>query len=189
MLKNEVRSIYRKKRDQITDTQKLKLDDLLLIQFQKLLLPPITYILSFIPIEENNEINTFIITDYLQFKNPGLHIAYPRIDMGTNLMQAIGIDENTVFKQNKYKIAEPSDGYILDPSDIDVVLVPLLAFDKHGNRVGYGKGYYDQFLRQCNNDCIKIGLCYFDAIDKIDDANQFDVPLNYCVTPQMIYVF
>jgi len=69
------------------------------------------------------------------------------------------------------------------------VLVPLLSFDKKGFRVGYGKGFYDRFLMQCKSDCIKIGLSYFDPIDVIDDADEFDVPLDFCITPQKVYVF
>ena len=70
-----------------------------------------------------------------------------------------------------------------------MVLVPLLAFDSKGYRVGYGKGFYDRFLKQCRNDCVKIGLSYFEPIDAINDAGEFDVPLDFCITPQKAYVF
>jgi 5-formyltetrahydrofolate cyclo-ligase len=70
-----------------------------------------------------------------------------------------------------------------------MVIVPMLAFDRQGNRVGYGKGYYDSFLKQCRPDCIKVGVCYFEPIAQIDDAGDFDVPLNFCITPQQVYVF
>jgi 5-formyltetrahydrofolate cyclo-ligase len=69
------------------------------------------------------------------------------------------------------------------------VLVPLLAFDESGYRVGYGKGFYDRFLQQCRKDVLTVGFSYFDAIDKIEDTHQFDVPLNYCITPHRIYEF
>jgi 5-formyltetrahydrofolate cyclo-ligase len=67
--------------------------------------------------------------------------------------------------------------------------VPLLAFDEKGFRVGYGKGFYDRFLKQCKDGGIKIGLSYFNPIDTIEDAGEFDVPLNFCITPQKVYVF
>ena len=189
MLKSEARNYYRAKRNEITPQQKMKLDDLLLIQFQKLFLPPIYNLLSFVPIEGNNEINTFLLTDYLAFTNPGLQVAYPKTNLLSAQMQAIVVTDDTVFEENNYRIPEPAAGEVLDPAMIDVVLLPMLGFDKKGNRVGYGKGFYDRFLKQCTDDCIKIGLCYFEAVDALDDTNEFDVPLNYCITPQMIYVF
>jgi 5-formyltetrahydrofolate cyclo-ligase len=189
MLKKEVRKLYKKKRDELTPSQKLKWDDLLLIQFQKLSLPPLSTVLSFFPMIDKAEINTFIITDYLKFINPGLQIAYPKTNMLDFSMQALLTDEETEFEENMYQIPEPVNGDLIDPQLLDVVLIPMLAFDKKGNRVGYGKGFYDRFLKECDPDCLKIGLCYFDAIDAIEDAGNYDVPLNYCITPQMVYVF
>ena len=68
-------------------------------------------------------------------------------------------------------------------------IIPLLAFDKQGNRVGYGKGFYDRFLANCNPETIKIGLSFFEAETKITDVFERDVKLDYCVTPTKIYNF
>jgi 5-formyltetrahydrofolate cyclo-ligase len=75
------------------------------------------------------------------------------------------------------------------PADIDMILVPLLAFDKKGYRVGYGKGFYDKYLADCRKNCIKAGFSYFDPVDEIADKGDFDVPLDLCITPQSVYVF
>ena len=104
-------------------------------------------------------------------------------------MQHLHFDDEVELVHNAFGIAEPSAGKIVEPDEIDLVLVPLLAFDKHGYRVGYGKGYYDKFLSQCRKDVIKIGLSFFEPVDEIDDINQFDISLNYCVTPQQVYEF
>jgi 5-formyltetrahydrofolate cyclo-ligase len=189
MLKKYVRKEFREKRQKLTFPQKEKYDDLLLIQFQKLALPYLSTVLSFYPIEENKEINTFIITDYLKFKNPGLQVAYPRTDIFNKSMCAVISSEETSFHLNVYNILEPVEGEIVSPSEIDLVLIPLLAFDLQGHRVGYGKGFYDRFLQQCSDTCIKTGLCYFEPISAIEDAHEFDVPLNFCITPQQVYVF
>lgn len=189
MLKKDARKEFRQKRQELTFSQKEKYDDLLLIQFQKLALPFLSTVLSFYPIEENKEINTFIITDYLKFKNPGLQVAYPRTDIFKKSMCAVTSSENTPFHLNVYNILEPVEGEILSPSEIDLILIPLLAFDLHGHRVGYGKGFYDRFLQQCAESCVKIGLCYFEPVSVIEDASEFDVPLNFCITPQQVYVF
>ena len=90
---------------------------------------------------------------------------------------------------NKFGIVEPSDGEKIDTADIDLVLTPLLTFDKTGNRVGFGKGFYDKIFSRCRSDVIKIGLSFFEATGIIEDINQFDVPLNYCVTPKKVYRF
>jgi 5-formyltetrahydrofolate cyclo-ligase len=188
MLKREARKIFREKRKDLSSTEQMKLDDLLLIQFQKLELSFLSYALSFFPIEEHHEVNTFIFTAYLKFRNPGLHVAYPRTDFSNEKMQAI-LGRNEKFVRNAYNIYEPASGEEVLPQLLDIVLVPLLAYDVKGNRVGYGKGFYDRFLKLCRPDCIKIGLSYFEPVHVITDADEFDVPLNYCITPQKAYAF
>lgn len=189
MLKKEARKLFREKRNGITDTQKIKWDDLLLIQFQQLPLPFLSIVLSFYPIEDKKEVNTFLLTDYLLFKYPDLQLAYPKTDLSSSTMQAYRCHEETVFEKNQYHIYEPQYCEIISPQLLDMVLVPMLAFDRQGNRIGYGKGYYDSFLKQCRPDCIKVGVCYFEPIAPIADATDFDVPLNFCITPQQVYVF
>jgi 5-formyltetrahydrofolate cyclo-ligase len=189
MLKREARKLYREKRAAITSSQKLKWDDLLLIQFQTLQLPFMERVLSFYPLEVHNEVNTFIVTDYLHFKNPGLLIAYPRTNFADHSMQAIACGMDTVFEDNEYNIPEPLLGEAVPPASLDMVLVPLLGFDQKGHRVGYGKGFYDRFLMQCSDECLKVGLNYFEPVDQLDDAGEFDVPLDICITPQEVYVF
>lgn len=189
MLKKEVRRIFKEKRYTISSGDKMKWDDLLLIQFQTMDLPFLNCILSFYPIEENNEVDTFLIADYLRFKNPNLQICYPKTNLKDNTMHAIVCNADSIFEANEYNIPEPSDTEIADPAAIDLVIIPMLAFDVKGNRVGYGKGFFDRYLKECRDDCIKVGLSYFDPLDSIDDANEFDVTLDFCITPQRTYVF
>jgi 5-formyltetrahydrofolate cyclo-ligase len=188
MTKKEARKIFREKRNRVSETDRLKWDDLALIQFQSLNLPHVNYVLSFYPIFDNREINTFLLTDYLHFKNPGLQICYPKMISGGD-MKAIVCNADSVFEANEYGILEPLDTDTADPQQLDMVILPLLAFDQKGYRVGYGKGYYDRFLKHCREDCLKIGFSWFDALESIDDAADFDVPLDLCITPQRAYVF
>ena len=104
-------------------------------------------------------------------------------------MQHFQYSDEMELVKNSFGIAEPAGGETFSPDEIDLVLVPLLAFDERGYRVGYGKGYYDRFLSECREDVIKIGLSFFEPEEQIDDINQFDIPLNYCVTPQEVYEF
>ncbi len=189
MNKQAVRKIYKEKRKELTTAERIKLDDLLLIQFQKAKLPFIENLLSYWPIEENNEPNTHILTDYLEFKNPGLMVAYPRVDNMLNEMIAVLVNTETDFIKNELNIYEPMEGDVLPVEELDMILIPLLAFDKYGFRVGYGKGFYDKFIKDCKKECLKIGFSYFDPIDAIADKEHFDVPLDLCITPHTIYVF
>ena len=84
---------------------------------------------------------------------------------------------------------EPVDGVEIPSTKIDVVFVPLLAFDEKGNRAGYGKGFYDAFLSECKPDAIKIGLSFFESEELITDVFEGDVKLDYCVTPNSIHSF
>ena len=99
------------------------------------------------------------------------------------------LTDNTVIKKNSYNIPEPVDGIEILNDKINVVFIPLLAFDTQGNRVGYGKGFYDRFLAQCNLEIIKIGLSFFEAENEIDGIFGSDVKLNFCVTAEKNYKF
>ena len=182
--------MYREKRQALSPQQILKLDDLLLIQFQRLSFNDhVQFLLSYYPLPDRAEIDPFLFSKSIQLTLPELEIAYPVINIEQSTMQAHLVIENTVLINNEYNILEPVNGEVVDPTLLDIVFVPLLAFDTEGYRVGYGKGYYDRFLARCRQDVIAIGFSYFEPIDKIDDANQFDIPLNYCITPQQLYEF
>ena len=92
-------------------------------------------------------------------------------------------------KLNSWNIPEPENGIAISTEQIEVVFIPLLAFDLRGNRVGYGKGFYDDFLNNCSKDTLKIGLSFFEAEANIADVEPHDIPLDYCVTPTKIYTF
>ncbi len=189
MTKAEIRKVYKEKRLQLSHQQIEKFTDLLLINFQQIQLPFLSCIHTYMASEKLGEADTSAITRFLQFKNPGLKILIPKIDIISGSMQHFLFDDEMELVHNLFGIAEPVTGEITEPDEIDLVLVPLLAFDVNGYRVGYGKGYYDKFLLQCREDVIKIGLSFFEPVDEIDDINQFDISLNYCVTPQQGYEF
>lgn len=190
MTKNELRRIYKQKRLELTASERMKLDDLLLIQLQRLSFGDhIRVVMSFFPLEKYAEVNTHLFTRYLQFTIPDINVAFPVTDFSTDEISAVLVNDETDFIENKYGIFEPQIGEEVAPDEIDIVFVPLLAFDQNGFRVGYGKGFYDRFLQHCNDEVIKIGFSYFEAADKIEDTHRFDVPLNYCITPRKIYEF
>ncbi|HJU45732.1 MAG TPA: 5-formyltetrahydrofolate cyclo-ligase [Chitinophagaceae bacterium] len=189
MIKQELRKLYKQKRSQLSGKERLKLDDLLLIQFQQLSFNHVVNVLSYWPLQEQQEINTFLFTDYLQFRMPGMQLCFPVIDPATRSFKAFAVNEDTRFALNAYKIGEPVDGQEIPAGELDLVIAPLLCFDKKGYRVGYGKGFYDRFLQQCRADVIKAGLSYFEPEERIEDIDEFDVPLSVCITPHNIYEF
>jgi 5-formyltetrahydrofolate cyclo-ligase len=189
MTKQEARNIYSEKRLQLAVGERNRLDDLLLIQFQKLVLPALHCVHTYLSLESKKEFTTDAILHFLEFQHPGIQFAVPRINADHGELEAILHTEDLRFQKNKWGILEPMGGEVIDHKEIDLVLVPLLAFDETGTRVGYGKGYYDKFLSECRKDVLKIGFCYFEAVDKITDSASFDIPLSYCVTPHRIYEF
>ena len=189
MVKSALRVLYKEKRAELKDSQKLKMDDLLLIRFQHLSFEHVLHLLSYWPIDLHREVNTHIMTQYLNFRIPGLQMAFPVLDPEINSFSALGVNGDTEFKKNRYGIMEPQDAVPLPAEEIDLIFVPLLCFDSKGYRVGYGKGYYDRYLKTCREDAIKVGFSYFDPVELIEDIDDFDVPLNLCITPNKIYEF
>lgn len=191
MQKNDIRNIYKEKHLQLSSSQKEKMDDLMLIHFQKLAIDIPSLIMTYSPIKKLNEFDPQLITDYCYFKNPNQQLFYPvMVEEDENYeMRAVLVDDNTFFETKKHGIDEPIDGIDMIPSEIDMFIVPLLSFDKKGNRVGYGKDYYDRFLHRCRKDCIKIGFSYFNAVEKIDDLNKYDIKMDYCITAERIFTF
>lgn len=191
MTKSECRKLYKAKRQELSDAQMTKMDDLLLIQFQQLPVDIPALVMTYAPVELFKEFDPQLITDYCYFKNPAQQLFYPVMKElnGEHFLQSVIVDDDTAFVVNKYGIEEPIDGLDMFASEIDLVIVPLLCFDKKGYRVGYGKGYYDRFLKQCRKDCIKVGFSYFEPIDKIEDVDQYDIKLDFCITPEMTWEF
>lgn len=146
-----------------------------------------TYYHVFLPITEQNEVDTEFILHLLSGKDKEIVIS--KSDFETREMTHFLLTDNTKIKKNEYNIPEPVNGLSVPSQTIEVVFVPLLAFDVLGNRIGYGKGFYDKFLANCNPETIKIGLSFFEAVSQIDDVFESDVKLDYCVTPEKVYNF
>lgn len=146
-----------------------------------------TYYHLFLSIIDQKEINTEYVLHILAGKDKEIIIS--RSDFKDYTMRHYLLTDNTRLKNNKYGIPEPIDGIEVPVKKIEVVFVPVLAFDTKGNRTGYGKGFYDRFLAECSNDTLKVGLSFFEAENGPIEVNATDMPLDYCVTPEKIYIF
>ena len=112
--------------------------------------------------------------------NLGKKVYLPKI-VGKQ-MQSVRVDETTSFEMNLFGILEPiGDGEVIDNF---IAIMPCLAVDLHGNRIGYGGGYYDKFLK--NKYASRIALCYdFQILDNIKVAD-YDVPLDVIVSDKRV---
>ena len=191
MLKKDLRQKYKAKRQELNEVE---IEYLSLAIANKVLTLPIwdkTYFHIYLPIAEHKEVNTEYILHLLSGKDKEIVIS--KTDFASRNMTHFLLTDNTKIKKNEYNIPEPVDGPDasgeVPTHKINVVFVPLLAFDKTGHRAGYGKGFYDKFLSECNPETIKIGLSFFEAEKNIADVFENDVKLDYCVTPNEVYKF
>ncbi len=186
MLKEQLRLDYSERRSNISFESLSNLSLSIANQILKLPIWSFNYYHIFLPISEKKEIDTSFILSILQGKDK--NIVLPKMSKDNSLMHYL-LTDNTTIKKNKLNIPEPIDGLEVSPSTLEVIFMPLLAFDLVGHRVGYGKGMYDSFLKECNPDVIKIGLSLFEAENKIIDVREGDIAMDYCVTPSRVYKF
>ena len=187
MFKKEIRSKYKTLRQFLSEKD---IDEMSLAIANKVLTLPIwdkTYFHLFLAIEEQKEVNTEFVLHLLSGKDKEICIS--KSDFESRKMTHYLLTDNTKIKKNEYNIPEPVDGIEVPVKKLEVVFVPLLAFDSTGNRVGYGKGFYDKFLSECNPNVIKIGLSFFEPEELISDFYEGDVKLDYCVTPKNVFKF
>lgn len=184
--KATLRTKYKKLRENISEDAIEEMSLKIANQALKLPIWQQTYYHIFLPISTKKEVNTEYLMHILQGKDKSIVVS--KADFKSGEMQNILLQENTIIKTSSYGIPEPVSGIEIAPEIIEVVFVPLLAYDVKGHRVGYGKGFYDRFLAKCTSKTIFIGLSFFDAEPTIFiDSN--DVPLDFCVTPNAIIDF
>ncbi|HUH51205.1 MAG TPA: 5-formyltetrahydrofolate cyclo-ligase [Flavobacterium sp.] len=187
MNKKQLRTYYKNLRNILTFEEKEQRSLAIANQLLNLDIWSKTYYHFFLPITELSEVNTEYILQILMGKDKEIIVS--KTDFDNLEMIHYLLTENTRIKKNTYNIPEPVNGIEVSANKIEVVFVPLLAFDQHGNRVGYGRGFYDKFLEKCTPGVIKVGVSFFEAETAIDDAYELDIPLDFCVTPNKIYTF
>ncbi|MFB9055417.1 5-formyltetrahydrofolate cyclo-ligase [Mariniflexile ostreae] len=187
MSKLELRKKYKILRNTLTLNQVEDFSMDIANQLLKLPIWDFSFYHIFLSISEHKEVNTDYILNILSGKDKNILIS--KSDFKTGEMLSFLLTDNTIIKKNSYNIPEPVAGIEIANNKIEVVFIPLLAFDILGHRVGYGKGFYDRFLTQCQPDTLKIGLSFFEAEPEITDVYDGDIKLDYCVTPKGIFQF
>jgi 5-formyltetrahydrofolate cyclo-ligase len=189
MLKAIARKEYLQKRLNLSADEFQQYTERISEAFLSMSLPKINYLFSYYPLVKRKEFDVSLCEHEVRSRNPHVKIAWPKTDLDMSSMEACLLEEDGLFAKNRFDLLEPIGNDIIEPSLIDLTFVPLLAFDLHGYRVGYGKGFYDRYLTRCRQDMFKIGFCFFEPVEVFDDISEFDVPLNYCITPSRLYEF
>lgn len=186
MLKAELRKKYMQKRKALSTDEAFLLSEKILNQFLTYFKPEGGQkIHLFVPIEKFKEIDTQIFINYFLAHN--LRVYVPKIV--DDQLISIEIFENTVFETNNWGISEPVSNQDSGENNFHYVITPLLYCDAKGNRVGYGKGFYDKLFQNVSLETKKIGVNYFDPEEYIDDVWENDIPLDYLVTPTEVLSF
>jgi 5-formyltetrahydrofolate cyclo-ligase len=190
MRKSQLRKIYLTKQKSLTESERremsLHINGHFLDNFD---LDDVRYLHLFLSIAEKGEVDTSFIINDLWGDYVNVKTIVPRVNFEKDVLEHLEFNSESKLKVSDWGIPEPVGDEFVDEKKLDVVLVPMLCFDKRGFRVGHGKGFYDKFLSLCRDDCLKIGLNLFEPIDEIEDVKDFDVKLDYCTTPQKVWKF
>jgi 5-formyltetrahydrofolate cyclo-ligase len=186
--KIELRAYYKSKREEVTENDLIKKSEKIAEKILQEIDLENKTVSIFLPIKKQKEINTFLIIEEIKNK---CRIAVSKSNFSDFSMQHYHYayeNENSLV-ENEFGIPEPLAGIEIKPTELDIVFVPLFTIDSDGNRVGFGKGFYDRFLNKCKPECVFIGLNLFENIDQIDDVNQNDIKLDLCITPYKTITF
>ncbi|MFN3918511.1 MAG: 5-formyltetrahydrofolate cyclo-ligase [Flavobacteriales bacterium] len=186
MTKSELRKLYKAKREELSGNDIDEMSRSIATNFFSTFQCNGKNVHVYLPISQKKEVDTTGIINTLKTNN---RLIVSRTNFERQEMTHIEWSNTTSFFTSEFGIKEPTGGLIVEPASIDLVLVPLLAYDTEGNRVGYGRGFYDKFLKNCKRRTQFIGLSFFEPENSIDDIEKHDIRLNYCVTSNQVYHF
>ena len=176
--KNQIRSLCKKYRTQLSAEQKNKLDKILQENFIKSdYYKKADLLLCYM--SKDIEVSTsLIINDALK---SGKRLALPRCKDG-NTMDFYAVGDLSCLKAGSYGLSEPDPALCGKVTDFSgsLCLVPGLAFDREGYRLGFGKGYYDRFL--ADSGILTLSLCYTKCMYSALPRGYYDKPVNIVIT-------
>ena len=181
MTKQELRKIYLGKREKMSESEYERLSRMIIENlFNYGNLGTLSTLHTYLAVVEKREPDTWPVLDRLKRESPHVRIVVPK--MSGEVLEHYYYEGLQQLDQNQYGIFEPTHGTPVELDRIEAVIVPMLVADKLGHRLGYGRGYYDRFLHQCNNNCKKIGLSLFNLEEKVP-TDDWDVKLDMMITP------
>lgn len=187
MLKADLRKTYKKKRNELSLEEVFSLDAQLFEQLTQYDWSGINYLHCYLSIEKFKEYHTLPFIEWIWANHPEITIVVSKSDFLSNELRHFTFYRDTPLELNAYGIPEPVISEEIEEFKMDAVLTPLLVVDKKGNRVGYGKGFYDRFFASCKPEVKKLGISYFEPVEKVSDVNEWDVPMDVVFTPLDTY--
>ena len=186
--KNELRQDYRQLRKQLSGDEVNDLSRKITTQLGTWLKGQegLTHFHLFFPISKFKEVNTFYIQQLLEQQDKTLFTS--QVNREENRLDTLQLPPEASFFLDEWGIPVPQESVRVTATKIQVVFVPLLAYDKSGHRLGFGKGFYDRFLASLEQPVLKVGLSFFTPKEAIP-VEPHDIPLDYCITPEQILKF
>jgi 5-formyltetrahydrofolate cyclo-ligase len=182
MKKQELRALYKQKRNNLTEIQIKGLQENIYQQIYNLDLSTVKNVHLFLSMPKFKEIDTTPLVTY--FRNKNKRIVVSKCNFKDNTLSHFYLEEDTVLSLNKFGVLEPVAAELVEENKLDLIFIPMLISDDKKFRVGYGKGFYDRFLLNCRKDAKFIGLNFFPPITAIEDKNEFDIPLHQVIYPK-----
>lgn len=186
--KNALRKAYAEKRNELTDRElnifSEKIAQQIFSEFLRDEQPKNIHL--FLPIARQKEVDLWFLVRRI-WSETQHQIFVPKVV--ENQLETHNLTSETILKETKWGILEPTGKALSALPKFNLVITPLLYCDNQGNRVGYGKGFYDKFFSEMNEKTLKIGVNFFPPEEKIADVSPLDIPLDFLVTPEKIFKF
>jgi 5-formyltetrahydrofolate cyclo-ligase len=180
--KKEIRERIKKKREKLSKEEVKERSSLI---FSNLLIVPAFFRSEVVHLyisSKNNEVDTHNIIRWLLKEKK--RVVVPVVDVETKTMRHSEIFSLSELAVNPYGIYEPKLEQPVKTSELDCIIIPALAVDRKGNRVGFGGGFYDRFLQ--NVQLPTIALAYeFQLLEELP-VEEFDVKISAIVTENQI---
>lgn len=188
MTKEEIRVLFKEKRKQLEEEEIDRLSSLIRKRVRDFLNERIElhHIHVFLPIVKLKEVNIFPFIDELL--QDGYQLYTSILNTKSGVLETVRLTDIQELDFDAWGIPIPRQKQVFSADQIQIVLMPLLACDKNGNRIGYGKGHYDVFLNSLASGVLKVGVSFFEPIDKIEPEGH-DIPLDVCISPSEVFLF
>lgn len=140
-------------------------------------LPAMAEVFIFLPIKGSGEPD---LMPWAHSQEAYLRFSVPYLEKGNDMMRAARwVPSATELGLGSFKVPQPATPRFIHPATIDLVIAPALVVDAIGNRVGYGKGYYDRFLTLCRPDVKVVAVSHWLPIPEISDVDKWDYPCHH----------
>jgi len=150
-------------------------------------LPAVVHL--FLPIATKAEVDTWLILKRLNENHPAVKTVTSVIAVDQQSLETIEVRIDSPLLINNWGIPEPVTRIHFPVKAVEEVLTPLLAADHKGNRLGYGKGFYDRFFESCSVSVVRTGLNFFSEIKEDLPHDAWDVKLQRLISPERITNF